>query len=132
MIIAHLTPANNCYTAQFVNAFGQQIAVEKVNDTAEAKRRMYFHNRKYIVETLMHYLNQRYHALAYSQICVNLTQLVTEHQYASFYSLCKAIARNTENFSAIKPKEKSKYYNHYCKHILPIINYCNGIDDTGE
>lgn len=132
MIIAHLKPESQKFKALFIDLFGTVVATECVSDHAEARRRLYFHNRKYVVYTLTRYLNQRMHAIGDANGNIRLLlSIIKNHEFSSFYSLCKAISKNISILDSTKPTEKSKYYNHYTQHVQPILDYCTG-NDTGE
>lgn len=91
----------------------------------EVKRRLYFINRKYILEKMVAWLNQRKHAnsLYYADVKLYLADFEAL-KYTSFKTVCQYIKNNNQNFVWLSPPQKSRFYNHYVTVIEPILNFC--------
>lgn len=110
---------------------GQKEVVHlHADNEADACRIAYFQNRKYMIEKLEHWLNQR--AVAHQQVgnmeaaklALKIKDQLIANKEAAFYGLCKLIAAYSDLLNQVAPGIKSRQYGYFEKHIKPIINYC--------
>lgn len=100
----------------------------------DVRRKLYFRNRKYIIDTLGPWLKQRKRAIEerpdqeeFSQKLEKVTALrdmVLHHTFSSLWSLCAYVIRKRDDISLIAPGESSRHFKYYSTTILPIIEYC--------
>jgi hypothetical protein len=138
MILAHVkkTTHKEYFLVRFSEpdeTFQKEVYVP-VQGWAEVQRRMYFRNRKYIIDTLVSWLNQREHAIKdktslemLQEIRFNLTNINAN----SFYNLCRFVIRKTPQIQEIAPKEGTKFHPFYKLKIIPILAFCAG-KEIGE
>jgi hypothetical protein len=97
-----------------------------VDSMAEVKRRLYVRNRAYILDTLTAWLNQRLHALPASEKQIKACLAwVHEVRQCSFFHVCDFIQVRRPVFESIAPNQSSKFYDHYQKAIVPILDFCD-------
>lgn len=111
-------------------------------DMAEAKRKLYFRLRRYIVEKISAFIRQRSHAIAphpalerYAEkmAVIQTLRLQLEHyEKASYWQLCNLISRQAAKIELIAPRETSRFYGHYQRTILPIIQHCAEMKGKSE
>jgi hypothetical protein len=138
MIIAELSTQNeNVLMMRFSNPnqeFGRNPFFPVAN-AEDAKRKMYFKNRQYVVETLGSWLRQRRHALNAKsaqlsddktvRMIDNLISWVYDMEKRGFAHICTTIKNKRQDFESIAPKETSRCYSHYIKTIIPILDFCS-------
>lgn len=138
MIIAELvSPNENVLLMRFSNPnqdFGRNEFFPVANPE-EAKRKMYFQNRKYVVTTLAAWLKQRKHTLNYrtahptDQSTItkmeNMISWMYDMEKRSFTYICTTIRNKRLDLESIAPREKSRFYDHYIKTIVPILDFCS-------
>lgn len=96
-----------------------------VTSIAEVKRRVYVRNRAYILETMTKWLNQRLHALPDSERQINMyLHWIGSIKNTSLKHICDFIDLRRVNFESISPGKDSKFYCHYQKTIVPILDFC--------
>jgi hypothetical protein len=137
MIIAELlAPSENSLYMRFSNPnqdFGKNEFFP-VATAEEAKRKVYFQNRKYVVETMTAWLNQRRHILIYRTAhpvdqstltkIDNMISWMYDLEKRSFTNICTTIRNKRMDLESIAPSEKSRFYNYYMKAIVPILDFC--------
>ncbi|MBB2149149.1 hypothetical protein [Pedobacter gandavensis] len=128
MIIADIVPqSENLFFVRFSDPnedFGNKPYFT-VKSIEEVKRRMYFHNRLYVVEKLKSWLKQRLYAMPSSEKEISLLLCwISEIEKRGFTYICDFIKRKRLNFESIAPAESSKYFNYYTKTIVPILKFC--------
>jgi len=134
MIVVDVIPAqNNIFLVRFSepNESFKDKVYTPVWGLDEVKRRMYFKNRMYVLNTLNSWLNQRQHAShSYTKECVLLQNWLLEYQNASFFKLCEFIKRKRLVFEDVAPGDQSRYYNHYINTIVPILDFAELEEDN--
>ena len=105
------------------------------NSIEDAKRMMYFRNRKYITSKLHSWIIQRRYSLfsfpntedyAEKMADAELLLIKLEHyQKASFWRLCDMIADQSKQIESIAPCSNSRMYPYYKHTILPILQFCS-------
>jgi hypothetical protein len=96
----------------------------------EAERLVYYHNRRYILDKINSWLNQRKIAVKQSPDKSRLLKvatmqvLISSYRDKSLYQLCKMIKQHDDYFKAISPEPGSSHYPYYKNTILPILGYC--------
>jgi hypothetical protein len=138
MIIAELVSQNeNVLLMRFSNPnqdFGRNEFFPVANPE-EAKRKMYFQNRKYVVTTLAAWLKQRRHTLNYRTAhpvdqstltrIENTISWMYDIEKRSFTHICNTIRNKRMDLESIAPSEKSRFYSYYIKTIIPILDFCS-------
>lgn len=136
MIIAELvSPTENVLMMRFSNPsqiFGKNEFFQVANPE-EAKRKMYFENRKYVVVTLAAWLKQRRHTLnchvPVDQSTItkidNMISWMYDIEKRSFTYICTTIRNKRLDLESIAPSEKSRFHGHYIKTIVPILDFCS-------
>jgi hypothetical protein len=132
MIIAEIVPQNDHLFFVRFSEPNEDFTYKPffcVTSLQEAKRRMYFRNRMYILEKLNAWLKQRDHALSAShQQIYHLTVWLKEIENRGFIYICDSIKIRRKLIEELAPHHTSRCYNHYSKVILPILDFCS----TGE
>lgn len=103
-----------------------------VQNEEEVKRRVYFKNRLYIYEKMTGWVKQRKYSAPSNghQLPTNLLAWLSNYQNASFFQLCDFLKAKRKEFEAIAPGEKSRFYNHYIKVIVPILDFAESEEDN--
>ena len=127
MINAELKPTDNRLEMRYSNPKGEftNSAFFPVTSEQEAMRMLHFKNRKYIIETLTRWLNQRNYALNYSDPKgIKLLNFLQYIEKASFDYIRISIGKLRADFESIQPPSTSRFHKHYTTTILPILDYC--------
>ncbi|RYD77411.1 MAG: hypothetical protein EOP55_09395 [Sphingobacteriales bacterium] len=103
-----------------------------VQSVEEVKRRVYFKNRIYILNTLTGWLKQRQFSAntLHYQSLKNLLDWLSGYQNASLYTLCAFLKANRDKFEKVAPGAKSTFHNHYLKTIIPIFEFAELEEDN--
>jgi hypothetical protein len=97
----------------------------------EAKRRLYFEIRKYIIAKLRSWLRQRMFAFHLtdrakcSQEAASLLVLLGYYEDRSCFKLYELVINNRAVIETLAPSEGSAHYGFYSKSILPILDFCD-------
>ncbi|RQO65105.1 hypothetical protein DBR40_24860 [Pedobacter sp. KBW01] len=135
MIIAELVPKNGFVFLRFVEP-GENVETKPyitLNSMDDAKGRINFRSRNYIVEKLTSWLNQRSHALPGAEFQINLyASWVAEVKLRSLSYVCDFVNRKRDKFESIAPNESSKCYSYYKKNILTILDFCTDYTNNNQ
>lgn len=102
-----------------------------VENEQEAKRLIYFLNRKYIIEKLGGWLNQRHKALSGTNAgqryadAARLKILLQYYDKAALHGLCQFISLHRELFEKIAPLGDSDHLPYFKNTITPILDFCD-------
>jgi (p)ppGpp synthase/HD superfamily hydrolase len=102
-----------------------------VENEHEAKRLVYFLNRKYILEKLTGWLNQRQKALRGTNVgeryadSAKLQVLLQYYNKAALHGLCQFISKHRQMFEGVAPNEASDHRAYYNNTIRPILDFCD-------
>jgi hypothetical protein len=98
-------------------------------NTGEAKRLVYFHNRKYIIEKLSSWFSQRMYCRDKFHVPVikeaaELKVLLASYKDTSLHNLCKVVADHSAAIWSVAPGKQSGHRAYFESTIIPIINFC--------
>lgn len=92
----------------------------------EVNRQLYFLNRKYVSETIVKFLKQRFHAVRHHQTIIGL--LLADIQMlntAPLSNIVRFISNNATKIERVAPNGNSRYHKHYETIIAPILDWCH-------
>jgi hypothetical protein len=128
MIYAEATPINQTHLSLVLNyPDGRKNEPVTVN-SGEALRLIYFYNRLYITDTLIHWFTQRYNAYLHVNDTRRfqadmLAEQVGKYRKASLHQLCQWVIDSEDKICKVAPGTQSRYYNTYQKLIIPIMKF---------
>lgn len=112
-----------------------------VRNFDQATRVWNIRTRKYIFDKLRGWVMQRKHAIGYSEnhlkdryaaklVTIDRLLLTLMHNYESKLPVLAAkVAAERKNIEFIAPYLNSRYYDHYEEVILPIVEWCESVQD---
>ena len=135
MIIANSRPFAGGFQLELVYPDNQPSQFAQVASEAEGLRLVYIHRRQYVTPNLIGGLKQRMYALQSKNErrvtveAARLSVLLGVHSQASIKGICRLVAEHRKAIESVAPSERSDFYGHYERVILPIITYCENYQE---